>query len=123
MFELIQQLNDVPSVYRDVVAKKGYGFHHWGVATDDFEQTVNSYLSAGYEIGFMAEVTGGRRVAYIDTTADLPGMVEAIEMTPSSEANFTSYYLAALGWDGRDPVRARKIPAPPPAGAGGGAGG
>jgi hypothetical protein len=123
MFELIQQHNDVASVYRDVVAKKGYGFHHWGFATDDFDRTVNCYLSAGYEIGFAAETTPGRRVAYIDTTADLPGMVEAIEMTPSAEAMFTSFYLASLGWDGSDPVRMRKAPPPPSVGAGSGGNG
>ena len=30
--ELIQP-NDAPSVYREIVEKRGYGFHHWGVET------------------------------------------------------------------------------------------
>ena len=94
------------------------------LATDEiFWSDGDSYLSTVIKSALHRRSQGGRRVAYIDTTADLPGMIEAIEMTPSSEANFTSYYQAALGWDGRDPVRARKVPVLPPAGAGSGAGG
>src|SRR5262249_6607996 len=33
--ELIQQLNDVPSVYTDARKRNGWGFHHWGVGTYD----------------------------------------------------------------------------------------
>ena len=111
MVELIQQHNDVPSVYRETIAKRGYGFHHWGVASDRFDETVTSYLAQGYEIGFAAEPMPGVHVAYVDTTANLPGMIEIIEMTPSVEAMFTSYYQASIGWDGGNPVRARPIPA------------
>jgi hypothetical protein len=31
--ELIQPNNDAPSVYREGIEKRGYGFHHWGRAT------------------------------------------------------------------------------------------
>jgi len=38
MIELIEQHNDVPSVYRNIAEKRGYGFHHWGVATADLTE-------------------------------------------------------------------------------------
>src|SRR5208282_5664144 len=43
MIELIQQYNDAPSVYRETIDKRGYGFHHWGVATSNFDRDVERY--------------------------------------------------------------------------------
>ena len=59
MFELIQQRNDAPSVYRDTIAKQGYGFHHWGIATWNFDADVERYRASGYELAFFAR--GERR--------------------------------------------------------------
>jgi hypothetical protein len=41
----------------------------------------------------------------MDTTADLPGMVELIELGASFDSVFSSFYRATIGWDGNDPVR------------------
>src|SRR5271166_4787099 len=71
--ELIQPLNDAPSVYHDTINKRGYGFHHWGVATSNFDRDVEQFRARGYEEAFFARVPSGGRVAYMDTTADLPG--------------------------------------------------
>lgn len=105
IFELIQQHNDVPSVYRDVIDKRGFGFHHWGVGTTNFDQDVKRYVGMGYETAFSAITPVGDRVAYMDATADLPGMVELIEMGDVTEKLFTGFYQASIGWDGNDPVR------------------
>lgn len=104
-FELIEQRNDVPSVYRETVEKRGYGFHHWGVSAPDFDTALKKQLSAGYELAFYAEPDHGIRVAYMDTTRDLPGFIELIETGPAVEGLFTMMYQAALCWDGKDPVR------------------
>jgi len=48
--------------------------------------------------------TGGR-VAYVDTTAELPGYVELIEMDADTDTAFTRFYAASLAWDGSDPIR------------------
>ncbi|MGE3248474.1 MAG: VOC family protein [Beijerinckiaceae bacterium] len=112
-YELIQQLNDVPSVYMDVVKQRGYGLHHFGYAVNDYRLGCAKYRDAGYELVYEAEVTGGAKVGYFDTLAVLPAMVEVIQMTPASEANFTKFYHASVGWDGSDPVRLRE---PLPAG-------
>ena len=50
----------------------------------------------------------GAPLAYFDTTAQLPGMVELIEMNKMREDMFTMMYEASLGWDGSDPIRARR---------------
>ena len=41
----------------------------------------------------------------MDTTADLPGMVELIELGADFEPTFNRFYRASIGWDGSDPVR------------------
>jgi len=103
--ELIQPLNDAPSVYRETIDKRGYGFHHWGVSTTNFDADHARYRAAGYEEGFFARVPSGGRVAYMDTTADLPGMVELIEMGASFDPIFGRFYAASIAWDGKDPIR------------------
>lgn len=104
-FELIQQNNDVPSVYRDGVKKHGYGFHHWGYATTDFDRSLAALQAKGYEPVFTLQPDPSTRLAYMDSTADLPGYIELIEASAATEALFTMMYQAALGWDGKDPVR------------------
>ena len=103
--ELIQQLNSAPSVYRETIERRGYGFHHFGVATSDFDQDVARYQASGAELAFLLGVPSGSRVAYMDTTAALPGMTELIELGPGFEPTFNRFYRASIGWDGSDPVR------------------
>jgi Glyoxalase/Bleomycin resistance protein/Dioxygenase superfamily len=103
--ELIQPTNDAPSVYREVLEARGSGFHHWGVATANFELDVERYRAAGHELAFVARVPSGGRVAYMDTTAQLHGFVELIELGGAFEPVFNGFYRATIGWDGKDPVR------------------
>ena len=105
MIELIQEHRKVPSVYRETIDKRGYGFHHWGLASKDFDGDLARYQARGYELAFFARVPTGGRVAYMDTTAHLPGMVELIELGASFDAVFSGFYRASIGWDGTDPVR------------------
>lgn len=105
LFEIIQQLDDSPSVYRDVVAARGFGLHHFGVASDDFEATCAHYAGEGFEQVYVAEVANGARVAYFDTFGRLPAMVEVIEHLPATRAMFARFKAAADHWDGAEPVR------------------
>ncbi len=63
------------------------------------------YQAAGHELAFIAGVPSGGRVAYMDTTRELPGYVELIELGGGFEPVFTRFYRASIGWDGADPVR------------------
>jgi hypothetical protein len=105
VYELIQQVNDVPSPYRDVIDDRGYGFHHFGYATPSFDQAVAAMAAAGFEnIGGVQ--MPDLRLAYIDTRDVLPGMVELIEANESVNASFTAMWKASIGERGE--------PAPPP---------
>jgi hypothetical protein len=107
MFELIQQHNDVPSVYMDVVRQRGFGFHHYGFGTNQYDETVRAYRDRGYILAYEAVPSPGGAVAYFDALADLPGMIEIIKITPLTEAVFTLMQQASVGWDGSNPVRPR----------------
>jgi hypothetical protein len=105
MIELIEQHDDTPSVYHEGPGPRSYGFHHWGVLTGSFDEDVARYLATGYEEAFYDELPSGSRVAYMDASRDLPGMIELIEHTDAQERVYTEIYEAAIGWDGHDPVR------------------
>ena len=105
LFEIIQQLDDSPSVYRDMVACRGFGLHHFGVATEDFEASCAYYVREGFERVYDAEVANGARVAYFDVLGRLPAMIEVIEYLPATRAMFAGFKEAAANWDGSNPVR------------------
>jgi hypothetical protein len=103
--ELIQPNNDAPSVYGEMIERRGHGFHHWGVATWSFDAAVARYQRDGHELAFLAAVPSGGRVGYMDTTAVLPGFTELIELGGAFEEVFGRFYRASINWDGKDPVR------------------
>ncbi len=111
-YEFIQQLDDLPSIYRDIISRRGYGFHHYGVMTRDFEASFSRYRREGFALAYEAEVPGGR-VCFFDTSDALYGMVELVEQTPALEGMFEGFRTASLNWDGADAVRLRAaLPAP-----------
>lgn len=104
--ELIQPLDGNPSVYRETVEKRGYGFHHFGIACEDVEASLPDYLSRGYELAFKAAVPTGGSVAYLEGgNGAAPGFLELIPATPGMDGHFTRMWQASLDWDGSDPVR------------------
>jgi hypothetical protein len=105
-YELIQQVNDVPSVYRAHQAAHGYGFHHWGSASMHFDEEVAAHRRQGRDPEFLIR-SATTRLAYIDLTPAVPGWLELIEWTPAFTRGYFAMRDAARDWDGRDPVRSR----------------
>ena len=105
MVELIQQHDDLPSVYMETVKARGYGFHHWAVASADLDEDVRRYEEAGYVVTFSDRSPRGMRVTYVEKPGELPGMIELIEMNAAAEAAYTRCFEAAKGWDGSAPFR------------------
>ena len=106
-FEIIQQLDDSPSVYREAAERNGHGLHHFGVAAENYDAALAHYRGMGFTLAYEAEVANGARVGYFDTHGVLPAMIEAIEYLPATRAMFDGLRAAARDWDGRDPVRPR----------------
>jgi hypothetical protein len=93
-YELIQPVDEHPSVHRDVLESRGYGFHHFGYARPRFDEAVAEMRARGYEPIFTASLGGDSRVAYFDTRDALPGMTEFLEFGPAVENSFTQLYEA-----------------------------
>ena len=94
------ELFETASVYRDVLLDRGYGFHHWGVATGDFDRDLETYRERGDAVAFTMTLGSGSRLAYIDTRGNLAGMVELIEVNDNVRSGFGNMYRLAREWDG-----------------------
>jgi hypothetical protein len=105
MIELIHQADDRPSIFTEVVAKRGYGLHHQAIAVRDFDAQLKVYKELGYEVAFYSETDLPNRNAYMDTKGAFPFFVEVIEATESLEGIFSAVYQASIEWNGQDPVR------------------
>lgn len=104
--ELIQPLDDNPSVYRETIDQRGYGFHHFGIACEDVDGAMPAYLARGYQLAFKAAVPTGGSVAYLEGgDAAAPGFLELIPATAGMDTHFTAMWQAAQDWDGQDAVR------------------
>ena len=106
MIELIQPLDQHPSVYRETIEQRGYGFHHLGLACRDVEATSAEYQARGYAEAYRAGVPTGGEVVYLDDgTGVAQGFLELLPVTPGMDETFTRFWQASLGWDGAEPVR------------------
>jgi hypothetical protein len=103
--ELIQPNDEEPSVYKVTIDAKGYGFHHFGVASDDVEADIAELEAKGYALAFKAGVPTGGHVTYMDGGPDRPGFLELRAATSAFEELFGRFHQASVGWDGSDPVR------------------
>jgi len=105
--ELIQQLDDTPSVYTEHVEKYGYGLHHFGLAVDPekYDTVLQSFLDRGYEVVFRDQLPTGARIRYV--TPKYPklkdsmvrssgaGFLECVEMIPAEEDFFNEMKVSS----------------------------
>ena len=106
LIELIQPLDDNPSVYKESIDLRGHGFHHLGIACADVDAASRDYRARGYHEAFRAAVPTGGEVVYLDNgSAAQTGFLELLPVTPGMDETFTRFWEASRGWDGSDPVR------------------
>jgi methylmalonyl-CoA/ethylmalonyl-CoA epimerase len=104
--ELIQTLNDAPSIYRDHLITYGEGLQHLGILTDDYDAAVQKARADGRAVVQAGTISSGLRFAYIDTAGPLPGtMIELIEQTPGMQKFLARLAETARTWDGTDAIR------------------
>ncbi|MFA5630067.1 MAG: VOC family protein [Porticoccaceae bacterium] len=91
MYELIQQCDEAPSVYRGDDGKLAKGFHHWAVAADDIDSAIRFYEERGYEA--VMSIAGRQGLAvYFDARPQLPGIIELIQITPEFQSFVDGIY-------------------------------
>ena len=105
--ELIQTRDDNPSIYREIISRRGFGFHHLGIAVapEVFEAEVAAYEERGFMIA--STVPSGQKLpmTYLDDGRNDPGFVELIPVASRINAFFSMMYDAADGWSGDHPIR------------------
>ena len=103
--ELIQQLNDAPSIYQDYPGRGLGGLQHVGVMTGSLDAHLARLAPLDIRPVQWGSTANGMRFAYLDTGAIPGSMVELIESGPAINEFFALVRSAAQDWDGRDPVR------------------
>ena len=111
--ELIEQLDEAPSVYRERVAAGATGFHHVAFIAGDFPAALAALTDQGHAVAADGQF-GDMRFAYVDTGPAIGCMTEIIEDKPAIRAFFDAIRKAAERWDG-DPATLLRELAPRPA--------
>jgi hypothetical protein len=106
--EFICQHSDGPSAYRDSVPAGSSGFHHVCRAFGRYDETVTMLKSKGIVLATEFEI-GGARTCYADTRATMGCMFEVVEESDIGHRLLATIRNAAIGWDGRDPIRKLRL--------------
>lgn len=101
--ELISQLEEGPSMFRELVPPGESRLHHMSTYTDDFDADLAHYRNAGAEIVFSGLMKGAP-VCWLDTIETLGFLTELITANPAKELVFAKFREAAANWDGIDPI-------------------
>lgn len=104
--ELIQPLNDAPSMYRDFLAAGHEGLQHMSYWTRDYQALYDQALELGYRVGQEGQIGGEQgRFVYFDTEAHPGTVIEVSDISGSKGALFDYIRKASIGWDGSKPIR------------------
>lgn len=107
-YEIIEQRDPGPSVFRDTYETTGHGLHHFAYFTERYDAERSAFVDKGAEIAFEVHTgpeLGGKRVFYADTRASIGAMTEVGEYCDPVASLFARIYAASVEWDGRNPVR------------------
>ena len=102
--ELLQQLNDAPSMIRDVYRSGEEGFHHVCIFTDNYDDEVERYRKAGCELALEQDL-GAYRTGFINAVNTLGYMIELVDDVPEMRATYKKVKQAAEAWDGTNLIR------------------
>ena len=102
--ELIQPVNDAPSMYRDFLAAGREGLQHVSSWPENYDEVLAAAAKAGHRIGMSGETVRGPFV-YYETEAHPGTVFEVAAYTPVRRRQFEAIEAAARVWDGKDPVR------------------
>ena len=106
--ELVEQLNDAPSIYKDWLDGGFEGLHHVCILVEDMKPARAAGMAAGARSAMEGRIAGGQgEFIYFDTGGGPGSMVEIVRPGPALREAFAMMREASRGWDGSDPVRSR----------------
>jgi hypothetical protein len=110
--EVLQQNDDGPSVLHDLypVGSGKTGLHHVALFVDDLEDAVAAFARAGHAEAARISPPGMNVTAvFIDAIRTYGHFIELYEPKPILTNLYDMVAKAAIGYDGRDPVRTVKL--------------
>ncbi len=107
--ELIEQLNDEPSMYRDFLAAGREGLQHVAYWTKSMDEDLERLAKLGYEIGQSGKVGDDGRFVYYQTEAHPGTVIELSDISGRKGELFGAIRDAAKNWDGSKPIITVKI--------------
>lgn len=103
--ELIQQVDDTPSIYREFLETQGEGFHQLAYWATDFDAVMARADAAGWPVVW-AGSGGTVRFTYFELDPRISTIIEVTELNESTQGLADLLESAAAEWDGvTDPVR------------------
>lgn len=104
--ELIQQLNDAPSMYKEFLDTGHEGLQHMSYWTTDYQTVYDRALSRGFKVGHEGQIGGEKgRFCYFDTESHPGTVIEISDISGNKGRFFEHIKKAAAGWDGSEPIR------------------
>lgn len=104
--ELIQPLNDAPSIYGDWLRSGRSGLHHASIEVPDLEQARATAQATGALVAQEFRAADGSGVIYMDMGETAPiRYVELYQFGPGEGQLFARMRMLATTWDGTDPLR------------------
>jgi hypothetical protein len=103
--ELVQQLNDAPSMYLDFLKAGRTGVQHFAYWTTTFDDHMAAATAAGMKVGMGGQVGAGGRYVYFDCEYHPGTVIELSEVNGPKGELFKTIREASIGWDGTDPIR------------------
>lgn len=102
--ELVQQLNDAPSIYTDFLARNEPGLQHMGVLVDNLQDSLDTH-KLHERIVQQGRTSAGINFAYVDTGGHNGTLLELIEANESVLGFFDYMRQCSENWDGSKPLR------------------
>ncbi|MFF3147412.1 VOC family protein [Streptomyces sp. NPDC057927] len=102
--ELIQPLDDAPSLYKDFLDSGREGAQHVAYWSRDYQDLYDRSLSLGYTVAQEGSISGGR-FAYLDTEKDSGTVIEISDIGGAKGEIFAALRDLSAHWDGSDPIR------------------
>jgi len=101
--ELVQVHDtEAPSAFADALKKNGYGLHHVGLLSENFEKDIAAFESRGLSLLQRNIDVAGVEAAFIDSDNHPGGVIELLRATPELTENLNFLKAVAEQWDGKD---------------------
>ncbi len=105
LIELLQQTNDGPSIFKEMLEASGNGYHHV-MLHGPYDENFARLSAKGHAVAYSGQMPGGERFCLFDTQAVDGAFVELMETSPAMEESLARMHRAHMAWDGvTDPVR------------------